>query len=121
MELGEEDKGTTLTLRGERGELELQEATTVLRVEGVETRSSRSRSRSRGRGRKRSRSRSEGGGGEGAQDVRIVIEMVRRVHEFESEGDLFESRREPALVVRDMDGEGEGSVQKRKLGNFGEF
>jgi hypothetical protein len=120
MELGEEDKGTTLTLRGERGELELQEATTVLRVEGVETRSSRSRSR--GRGRKRSRSRSEGGGGgEGAQDVRIVIEMVRRVHEFESEGDLFESRREPALVVRDMDGEGEGSVQKRKLGNFGEF
>jgi hypothetical protein len=53
--------------------------------------------------------------------VRIVIEMVRRIYELEGEADFFDERGKSALVVREEDGEGEGSVQKRKLGNFGEF
>lgn len=97
-ELGKEDKRATLTFGGERSELKLQGATTILLVEGMES-----------------------GRGQGTQDVRIVFEMVRGVNKFESEGDVLELRGESALVVRDRDGEGEGSVQKRKLRNFGKF
>jgi hypothetical protein len=108
MELDEKDKGATLVVRGERVELKLQGTTAVLGVEGIETRGMRRRGRRWWR---------EGE----TQDVRIVIEVVRRIYELEGEADVFDERGKSALVVREEDGEGEGSVQKRKLGNFGEF